>query len=305
MEICCYLDERLPAHVVGDAARLRQVLFDLVGNAIKFTEHGGVSIIAEPAERTDEIAISVRDTGIGISAEDSWRVFLEFEQADSGSTRKYGGTGLGLTISKRIVESMGGAIGLESEPGKGATFRVTIPLPRAGETDEPASTAPSLDGEDILIVTPGAIGASLIARHLQRWRAAQDRARRWWRQRCCPNRRGPRAGRSCAGHGGERGGRRLTSKVQRRVVLVTPATRAISARSRPRVSPVSDQAGACGLARRRSSAGDQSIRSRQGSRRGAKDRPPRRRALDPHGRGQRCNALLTRPLLTQLGHRPP
>ena len=89
MEICCYVDERLPAQVVGDAARLRQVLFNLVGNAIKFTEHGGVSIIAEPAERTDEIAISVRDTGIGISAEDQSRVFLEFEQADSGSTRKY------------------------------------------------------------------------------------------------------------------------------------------------------------------------------------------------------------------------
>ena len=211
LEICCYVDERLPAHVVGDAARLRQVLFNLAGNAIKFTEHGGVSIIVEPTERPDEIAISVRDTGIGISAEDRSRIFLEFEQADSGSTRKYGGTGLGLTISKRIVESMGGSIALESAPGEGSTFRVTIPLPRSGETDEPTLTVPNLTGEDILIVAPGAIEASLIARHLQRWGA---------RTKIVPDEMvaaallpeqavDRRAGRSCAGHGGERSRRAL------------------------------------------------------------------------------------------------
>ena len=135
LEICCYVDERLPARVVGDAARLRQVLFNLAGNAIKFTERGGVSIIVEPGAPPDAIAISVRDTGIGISAEDQARIFLEFEQADGGSTRKFGGTGLGLTISKRIVESMAGSIAVESVPGEGSTFRVTVPLPRAGEAD--------------------------------------------------------------------------------------------------------------------------------------------------------------------------
>src|SRR5580700_10206800 len=129
LEICCYVDERLPLRVVGDAARLRQVLFNLAGNAIKFTERGGVSIIVEPST-PEMIAISVRDTGIGISAEDQARVFLEFEQADGGSTRRFGGTGLGLTISKRIIEGMGGSIAVESAPGHGATFRVSIPLPR-------------------------------------------------------------------------------------------------------------------------------------------------------------------------------
>ena len=142
LEICCYVDERLPARVVGDAARLRQVLFNLAGNAIKFTELGGVSIIVEPDAQPDAIAISVRDTGIGISAEDQARIFLEFEQADGGSTRKFGGTGLGLTISKRIVERMAGSIAVESVPGEGSTFRVSLPLPRVGDSDEPDGRHP-------------------------------------------------------------------------------------------------------------------------------------------------------------------
>jgi len=178
LEICCYVDERLPAHVVGDAARLRQVLFNLAGNAIKFTEQGGVSIIVEASVETsagpsacDRIAMSVHDTGIGITAEDQARIFLEFEQADSGSTRKFGGTGLGLTISKRIIESMGGSIAVESASGQGATFRVTVPLPRTNDTGEPALAVPDLTGQDILIVAPAAIEASLIARRLQRWGA--------------------------------------------------------------------------------------------------------------------------------------
>ena len=174
LEICCYVDERLPAHVVGDAARLRQVLFNLAGNAIKFTEQGGVSIIVEPRPEQrapDIIAISVRDTGIGITPEDQARIFLEFEQADGGSTRKFGGTGLGLTISKRIIESMAGSIAVESTPGQGATFCVTIPLPRTSDADEPPFAVPDLTGQDILIVAPAAIEASLIARRLQRWGA--------------------------------------------------------------------------------------------------------------------------------------
>ncbi len=122
LEICCYVDERLPVRVIGDAARLRQVLFNLAGNAIKFTEQGGVSIIVEPGAEPDSIVIAVRDTGIGISVEDQDRIFLEFEQADGGATRKFGGTGLGLTISKRIIESMGGAIAVESTPGQRRDF---------------------------------------------------------------------------------------------------------------------------------------------------------------------------------------
>jgi signal transduction histidine kinase/DNA-binding response OmpR family regulator len=171
LEICCYVDERLPARVIGDAARLRQVLFNLAGNAIKFTETGGVSIMVDPDPQPDKVTIAVRDTGIGISPGDQARIFFEFEQADGGAARKFGGTGLGLAISKRIIESMRGTIALESAFGVGSTFRVTVPLPRAGDADELPFAAPDLGGEDILIVAPGAIEASLLARRLQRWGA--------------------------------------------------------------------------------------------------------------------------------------
>ena len=171
LEIGCYVDERLPARVVGDAARLRQVLFNLAGNAIKFTESGGVSIIVEPGAQPDAICIAVNDTGIGISLQDQARIFLEFEQADGTSTRKFGGTGLGLTISNRIVESMGGSIAVESAPGQGSTFRLTVPLPSTDQAEAPSLKVPDLTGSDILIVAPALTEATLIARRLQRWGA--------------------------------------------------------------------------------------------------------------------------------------
>jgi PAS domain S-box-containing protein len=171
LEIGCYVDERLPARVVGDAARLRQVLFNLAGNAIKFTEKGGVSIIVEPAAQTDAVSISVHDTGIGISLQDRARIFLEFEQADGSATRKFGGTGLGLTISNRIIESMGGSIAVESAPGVGSTFRVTVALPPADDPQEPPLAVPDLHGMAALIAAPAATEAALIARRLQRWGA--------------------------------------------------------------------------------------------------------------------------------------
>ena len=111
---------------------MRQVLLNLAGNAIKFTERGGVAVVVERGERDDEIRFLVRDTGIGIAPEEQARIFHEFEQADGGSPRKFGGTGLGLAISKRIVERMGGRIGVDSTPGAGSTFHVSLPLPRAG-----------------------------------------------------------------------------------------------------------------------------------------------------------------------------
>jgi len=171
LEICCYVDERLPTRVVGDAARLRQVLFNLAGNAVKFTERGGVSIVVEPGAEPETINIVVHDTGIGMSSVHQDRIFLEFEQIDSGPARKFGGTGLGLAISKRIVESMGGSIAVDSVPGEGSNFLVCLPLPRADNTDEGALAVPDLTGDDILIVAPAEIEASLIARRLQRWGA--------------------------------------------------------------------------------------------------------------------------------------
>jgi signal transduction histidine kinase/CheY-like chemotaxis protein len=227
LEICGYVDERLPAQVVGDAARLRQVLFNLAGNAIKFTEHGGVSIIVELGARADDIAIIVRDAGIGMTAEDQARIFLEFEQADNGAARKFGGTGLGLTISKRIVDRMGGAIAVESSPRQGATFLVTLPLPRAGDGDEPALAVPDLAGTDILIVALAEIEASLIARRLQRWGArtqivpdaevaAAVLPEQAWSAVVVDHALGMMASEQLAG---------LTAVIPRRIVLVTPAMR--------------------------------------------------------------------------------
>src|SRR5205085_3891666 len=103
LEIAAYVDERLPTEVIGDAARLRQVLLNLAGNAIKFTATGGVALIVEPGIWPNEISFLVRDTGIGIAPDARERIFREFEQADENVARSFGGTGLGLAISDRIV----------------------------------------------------------------------------------------------------------------------------------------------------------------------------------------------------------
>ncbi len=172
IEIASFVDERLPEKIVGDASRLRQVLLNLAGNAIKFTETGGVAVIVEPGEGDNAIRFLVRDTGIGLKDEDKARIFLDFEQADGSSTRKFGGTGLGLAISRRIVERMDGSIEVESAPGAGATFGFTVAL--APAPDEVASTkfvAPDLRDTSVLIVAETEIESSLLARRIGRWGA--------------------------------------------------------------------------------------------------------------------------------------
>jgi PAS domain S-box-containing protein len=173
LEIAAYIDERLPAQVIGDAARLRQVLLNLAGNAIKFTTTGGVALIVEPGAMPGEICFLVRDTGIGIAPEAQARIFREFEQADERIARNYGGTGLGLAISERIIRRMGGRITLQSALGKGSTFEVTLPLPSGddGDRDLPPLKAPDLTNKSIMLVAPQGIEASLIARRLERWGA--------------------------------------------------------------------------------------------------------------------------------------
>jgi CheY-like chemotaxis protein len=168
LEIGSDVHDKLPEQVIGDATRLRQVLLNLAGNAIKFTEIGGVSVIVEPGPN-DRVVFAVRDTGIGIAPEEQARIFLEFEQAEGGLNRKFGGTGLGLAISKRIVERMGGSIAIESAPDAGSTFRVTVPLKPAG--DAQSFTPPDLAGKSVLIVAPQSIEASLTTRRLSRWGA--------------------------------------------------------------------------------------------------------------------------------------
>jgi PAS domain S-box-containing protein len=171
LEIAAYVDERLPIEVVGDAPRLRQVLLNLAGNAIKFTSTGGVALIVEPGIWPNEISFLVRDTGIGIAPEAQQRIFREFEQADERIARSYGGTGLGLSISERIVKRMGGRITLESEPGVGSTFEVSIPLAASdgNGSEQRAFAAPDLTAQSIMLVAPQSIEASLVARRLQRW----------------------------------------------------------------------------------------------------------------------------------------
>jgi PAS domain S-box-containing protein len=135
--------EGVPNRVIGDPDRLRQILINLIGNAIKFSEGGWVSLLIqpEPGAGPGALTFSVSDTGIGIPLEKQALIFESFTQADSSITRKYGGTGLGLTISRQLVELMNGRIWVESEPGRGSTFSFTIPL---GLPSDPEPDAPGL-----------------------------------------------------------------------------------------------------------------------------------------------------------------
>jgi PAS domain S-box-containing protein len=170
LEIAAYVDERLPAQVVGDAARLRQVLLNLAGNAIKFTATGGVALIVEPGIWPNEISFLVRDTGIGIAPDARERIFREFEQADENVARSFGGSGLGLAISDRIVRRMDGRITLESQPGDGSTFEIAVPLPAAAEqSGQTEFAAPDLSGQSVMVVTAQQIEAALIVRRLEHW----------------------------------------------------------------------------------------------------------------------------------------
>jgi len=170
IEIASYLDERVCDAVVGDMTRLRQVLLNLAGNAVKFTERGGVTVIVEPGNRENEMHLAVRDTGIGIAPEDQTRIFLDFEQGAAAGARSIAGSGLGLAIARRIVQRMGGSLGLDSTPGRGSTFTVTVTLPAAVVEVMPFA-APDLSGWDILIVASAAIEASLLSRRLRLWGA--------------------------------------------------------------------------------------------------------------------------------------
>lgn len=139
--------------LMGDPLRLEQILINLVGNAIKFTERGSVVVRVGELARTSEalrLRWEVSDTGIGIDTETQSRLFTAFEQADASSTRKYGGTGLGLVISKRLVELMGGEIGVESSPGAGSTFWFTLRLKRRAVTAPPVPTVPNEEAEGCL-----------------------------------------------------------------------------------------------------------------------------------------------------------
>ncbi len=144
------IDQQVPDQLLGDSTRFRQVLLNLVGNAVKFTEHGWVELRVSLASnpevpgKTDHLKIEVLDSGIGIDPEALTRLFKPFSQADSSTTRRYGGTGLGLAISARVVEIMGGKLSVMSEPGRGSCFSFTLPLrrPEPSPAGESLASAP-------------------------------------------------------------------------------------------------------------------------------------------------------------------
>jgi two-component system, sensor histidine kinase and response regulator len=174
LELVCDIDRGVPTEVVGDALRIRQILVNLIGNAIRFTEKGevvvGVKARALENPSNFELLISVRDTGIGIRPEKQEVIFQAFTQADNSITRQHGGTGLGLTISKRLVEMMGGRIFVESEYQRGSTFAFTTPVSVAGRQPH-ATTADftSLQGVPVLVVDDNATNRRVLADWLSHW----------------------------------------------------------------------------------------------------------------------------------------
>ena len=162
--IGCHVAPDVPAMLSLDPGRYRQVLLNLIGNAIKFTDIGGVavSLWREQAADGDWLVTEVRDTGPGLDGADLDRIFEEFEQADTSRTREHGGAGLGLAISRRIVDAMGGSIAVQGQPGEGAVFTVRVPIVAA---DAPAVTATHvLEGRRILVLSQRATEADMILR---------------------------------------------------------------------------------------------------------------------------------------------
>ena len=174
IELTYALDDAMPRLVVGDAARLRQVLVNLLANAIKFTTAGevGVTVSARRLEGSRrEVHFAVRDTGIGIPKDRFDRLFKVFSQVDVSTTRRYGGTGLGLAISKRLSELMGGRIWAESEPGKGSTFHFTIVADEVEALERATADReqPELAGKRVLIVDDNASNRLLLKLQTERW----------------------------------------------------------------------------------------------------------------------------------------
>ena len=160
----------VPQHLVGDPLRLGQVIANLINNAIKFTERGEVYLKAELQEQVGERArlrFSVKDTGVGMTREQAAKLFQPFTQADASTTRKHGGTGLGLTICRRLVELMGGEIGLDSEPGAGSTFHFTVSVGVASGPARDRVVAERLRAVSALVVDDSAAARDILVHALE------------------------------------------------------------------------------------------------------------------------------------------
>jgi len=173
LELVCDIGEEVPEELVGDPGRLRQVVVNLLGNALKFTERGEIELkVRKEAEESRRVNLhfAVRDTGIGIPLDKQQLIFDAFTQADGSTSRKFGGTGLGLTISSRLVKIMGGRIWVESQPGQGSTFHFTTRLEKGTRQGRlaPATTVDML-GMHVLVVDDNATNLNILGETLTRW----------------------------------------------------------------------------------------------------------------------------------------
>jgi len=181
LELVCFVDPRLPRQLRGDPARLRQVLTNLANNAVKFTEEGEVVVLTSLLESAaDRVAVrfAVRDTGIGIAPDRFDRLFQPFSQVDASTTRKYGGTGLGLTICKQLCQLMGGEIGVESEVGQGSTFWFNVVLELATQGDrQPRHMLIEPQGLRVLVVDDNSTSRGMLEYQLAAWGFDTETAR--------------------------------------------------------------------------------------------------------------------------------
>jgi signal transduction histidine kinase/DNA-binding response OmpR family regulator len=172
LEIASLMAPEVPSLVRCDPGRIRQILTNLLANAVKFTDHGEVILHVRPVGEADfvtTVRFEVRDTGIGISPEAKSRVFEAFSQADASTTRRYGGTGLGLAICRQLVGLLGGEIGVDSEPGVGSAFWFTLPLPPAAEALPLPAPREQLTGLRVLIVDDHAVNRAVLEQFLASW----------------------------------------------------------------------------------------------------------------------------------------
>ncbi|MEJ7823550.1 MAG: response regulator, partial [Chitinophagaceae bacterium] len=182
LDLIYQIDHNVPSQIIGDSLRLRQVLINLIGNAIKFTHQGEIFIEVKPVKKLEdggiELSFMVQDTGIGIAADKIERLFKAFSQVDSSTTRRYGGTGLGLVISEKLVGLMGGKIGVESELDKGTAFTFTI---QTSPSAEPIRTyvhnnLAGLENRKVLLVDDNPTNLRILKDQLEHWEQKPDLA---------------------------------------------------------------------------------------------------------------------------------